>query len=114
MSFKNKIEPHGMYCPDGYVYVHGHTEGSGIYVKPFCRKLPQKRLKISMDMRYPGDTKIKATATQGLRHKHASFTVPTETILDEIPGGDDSFRELMKEDWNDNSHSTKRLENKKR
>lgn len=40
-----RIEPINGICPDGYEYVRGHTEKSGVRVRSFCRKIPEDRMR---------------------------------------------------------------------
>ena len=92
-----KIEPIGISCPDGYEYVHGHNE-KGIHVRSYCRKISKKRIKVMVDMKYPGNTTVKASIGQGFRHESESVTVPTESLF----GNGDIGKELqdrMSQNW---------------
>ncbi len=77
-----KIEPaHVGECPEGYEYIRGYHEKSGIYVRPFCRKIRKTVVKIKAKIDYPGDTRMTASVRQGLKYSHVSETIPTEDFL---------------------------------
>ena len=106
-----KIELINGKCPEGYEYVRGHIEHSGIRVREFCRKIPEKRIKMVMDMRYPGNTKIKISGGQGMKnHISETTTIPTEKFF----SGDKEFRNLLDMDWkNPDEKMIKQLGNKR-
>ncbi len=94
-----KIEPIGTSCPEGYEYVHGHDE-KGIHVRPYCRKIrmmSRKRIKMKFDMRYPGNTTIKASVREGFRHASASATVPTDSLFTGEQGK--QLQDMMGDKW---------------
>ena len=86
------------HCPEGYEYVHGYRDGKK-YVRPFCRKIPKKRVKLSVDVRYPGNTKVKVSARQGWHGGSVSETVPTESLFNGEDGKE--LREVLDSDWKD-------------
>jgi hypothetical protein len=91
-----KIEPTGMRCPEGYEYVHGHDE-KGIHVRAYCRKISMKRIKVKFDMRYPGNTTVKASVREGFRHESGSYTVPTDSLF----GGEEGkqLQDALTDKW---------------
>lgn len=96
----NRIEPdRNDKCPVGYEYVHGHREHSGKYVRDFCRKIPPKRIKLNFDMKYPGETKVKVSARQGIHGFSESMNVDTEELLDQMGEQGKDMRKFMASDW---------------
>lgn len=97
----NRIDPERDQCPEGYEYVHGHKERNGKYVRSFCRKIPRKRIRLSVDIRYPGNTSAKLSARQGLHGTSFTQEVPTESLF----AGEDGkkMRQLLDSDWKDSN-----------
>ena len=91
-----KIEPNGRMCPEGYEYVHGHDE-KGIHVRSYCRKISKKRIKFMIDMKYPGNTTVKASVRQGFQYESESVTVPTESLFNGENGK--QLQDMMSENW---------------
>ena len=95
----SRIEPEAGECPEGYEYVRGHWENRKSYVRPFCRRIPKKRIKLKVDMRYPGNTTVTASARQGWHGASVSETVPTESLFN----GEDGkvLEKILDSDWKD-------------
>lgn len=93
----NRMEPEGDKCPEGYEYVHGHRETSGKYVRSFCRKIPKKRIKVSLDMKYPGNTDMKLSARQGIHRASVHENISTESLFSGESG--EKIKQFMKSDW---------------
>jgi hypothetical protein len=92
-----KIEPTGLHqCPEGYEYVNGHEE-KGIHVRPYCRKISKKRIKMKFDMRYPGNTTITASVREGFKRESASYNVPTDSLFVDEKGK--QLQDIMNEQW---------------
>lgn len=94
-----RVEPENGTCPDGYEFVHGHKEKSGVYVRDFCRKISKKRIKMSIDMKYPGKTNLKISGRQGIHGARFSQTVDTESLFKGEEG--EKFKSIMNADWKD-------------
>ena len=50
-----------------------------------------------IDMKYPGDTTVKASVRQGFRHESESVTVPTESLFNGENGK--QLQDMMSENW---------------
>lgn len=98
----NRMEPESGHCPEGYEYVHGYKENRRSYVRPFCRKIPKKRIKLKVDIRYPGKTTVSASMRQGWHGNSISETVPTEALFSGEDGKE--LEKLMDADWKDSTN----------
>ena len=103
-----KIDPIGDgCCPEGYEYVHGHDE-KGIHVRPYCRNISSKRIKMMFDMRYPGNTTIKASVREGFRRETGSLTIPTGSLFTGEQGK--QLRDMLNDNWMGKDEKLKRRE----
>lgn len=68
-------------CPEGYEFVHGHNEKSGIRVSDYCRKVSKTKMNLHMKMEYPGKTHIKGTLKMNGMKGHIDTYLDSDTFM---------------------------------